>query len=83
MLLREYQSVSEWRETVKSVLEVNDAELHIIESLPIQSEQLIYFDHAKTLLTTPDQLDQDYLPDDHTGETFNAWLSMSCEFIYN
>lgn len=47
-------SASEWRETVKSVLKVNDAELHIIERLLIQSEQLVYFDHAKTLLTTPD-----------------------------
>ena len=46
-------SASEWRETVKSVLKVNDAELHIIERLLIQSEQLVYFDHAKTLLTPP------------------------------
>ena len=47
-------AASEWRETVKSVLKVNDAELRIIERLLIQSEQLVYFDHAKTLLTTPD-----------------------------
>ena len=47
-------AASEWRETVKSVLKVNNAELHIIERLLIQSEQLVYFDHAKTLLTTPD-----------------------------
>lgn len=75
-------SASEWRETVKSVLKVNDAELHIIERLLIQSEQLVYFDHAKTLLTTPDQLEQDYMPDDNTGAAFNAWFSMPCEFIY-
>ena len=75
-------TASEWRETVKSVLKVNDAELHIIERLLIQSEQLVYFDHAKTLLTTPDQLEQDYMPDDNTGAAFNAWLSMPCKFIY-
>lgn len=56
-------SASEWRETVKSVLKVNDAELHIIEILLIQSELLVYFDHAKTLLTTPHQLEQDYIPE--------------------
>ena len=76
-------SASEWRETVKSVLKVNDAELHIIERLLIQSEQLVYFDHAKTLLTTPDQLEQDDMPDDNTGAAFNAWFSMPCEFIYS
>lgn len=76
-------SVNEWRETIKGVLKVNNAELNIIERLLIQSKQLVYFDTAKTLLTTPDQLDQNYLPDDDTGETFNAWLSMSCEFIYS
>lgn len=76
-------SASEWRETVKSVLKVNDAELHIIERLLIQSEQLVYFDHAKTLLTTSDQLEQDYMPDDNTGAAFNAWLSMPCEFIHS
>lgn len=74
---------SEWRETVKGVLKVNDAELHIIERLLIQSEQLVYFDHAKTLLTTPDQLEQDYMPDDSTGAAFYAWLSMPREFIYS
>ena len=76
-------AASEWRETVKGVLKVNDAELHIIERLLIQSEQLVYFDHAKTLLTTPDQLEQDYMPDDSTGAAFYAWLSMPREFIYS
>ena len=76
-------AASEWRETVKGVLKVNDAELHIIERLLIQSEQLVYFDHAKTLLTTPDQLEQDYMPDDSTGAAFYARLSMPREFIYS
>ncbi|WP_218944728.1 hypothetical protein [Acinetobacter sp. YH12201] len=74
---------NEWRETVKGVLKVDDAELNIIERLLIQSGQLVYFDHAKTFLTTPDQLEQDYLPDDSTGTAFNTWLSMPCEFIYS
>ena len=76
-------AASEWRETVKSVLKVNDAELRIIERLLIQSEQLVYFDHAKTLLTTPDQLEHDYMLDDNTGAAFNAWFSMPCGFIYS
>ncbi len=66
------------------MLKVNDAELRIIERLLIQEpEQLVYFDHAKTLLTTPDQLERDYMLDDNTGAALDAWLSMPCEFIYS
>ena len=71
-----------WRSTVKTVLLVNDAEMGIIERLLIQDGQLKYLDRAETILTTDEQEQQEYMPDDATGTAFNNWLYMPQEFIY-
>ena len=71
-----------WRSTVKTVLQVNDAEMGIIERLLIQDGQLKYMDRAETLLTTDEQEQHEYMPDDAIGTAFNNWLNMPREFIY-
>lgn len=76
-------SVTEWRSTVMQVLKVNDAELDIIESLLIQDNHLIYTDESRSMFTTPEQEQQEYLLDDRTGTAFNNWLNTPREFVFS
>ena len=76
-------SVTEWRSTVMQVLKVNDAELDIIESLLMQDNHLIYTDESRSMFTTPEQEQQEYLLDDRTGTAFNNWLNTPREFVFS
>ena len=73
-------SVMYWRSTVKAALQVNDAEINMIERLLIQSEQLKYMDSSNTVLITPEQ--QEHLHDDEIETAFNDLLNRPRQFVY-
>lgn len=56
-----------WRSTVQQVLQLNDAEMAIIEKLLIQNKQLQYIDHNHHWLIATDQSNQFCFDDEDTA----------------
>lgn len=70
-----------WRSTVQKVLQLNDAEMTIIEKLLIQNEQLQYFGRTYQWLIASDLSQQCYFDD--SVMAINDWVNESNEFIYS
>lgn len=70
-----------WRSTVQQVLQLNDAEMAIIEKLLIQNEQLHYVGYSNEWLIASDLSQQCYFDDSDT--TFDNKPSEPSRFIYS
>lgn len=71
----------DWRSTTQQVLQLNDAEMAIIEKLLIQNEQLQYIDHGHKWLIASD-LSQQYCFDE-VDMMLSDWFNESKAFIYS
>jgi hypothetical protein len=74
--------VQAWRQTIADVIGLNPCEVQAIESYLINQGELIYY-HSEQYIMHKSELDNEdnLLPDNATGQAFNAWLNAGRYFL--
>ena len=77
-----YVPVLYWRSTIKTALQLSDAELNIIQGMLIHYELIKYLDDSNTLLTTSEQELINHSMNEDACADLNFLLTKPRQFVY-